>query len=135
MTENFNHKCDKKENGELLPLRILEENYGYLGMDNIEAKVKAWCHLQKIPPIETKKLLHDMYLFEKEKAVEKTVYGNRAYYKLTPWGHALLGAWYKKWYYFLIYKKHNLFSFIAIILSILSLFISVYSQKIEIICN
>ena len=110
----------------LLALRIIKENDGFCDWNTLQAKVKAQYHIKKISSIPSdKQITHSLYLFEKDDAVERVVDSTSLIsYRLTPWGYLLLDAWYKKWAYFLIYKKNNLISLVALIISIFALILS-----------
>ena len=107
---------------ESLLLKTIEENDGYCDWNTLQSKIKAHFFAYKVIPIPTnRQLVHLLSLLEGDIAVERIVELPVISYRLTSWGHAKLGPWYKRWGYFLIYKNNNLIAFIALIISILSL--------------
>lgn len=71
-------------------------------------------------------IAHAFYLLERDGSVEKIERGHdgQIWYKLTPWGHARLGTWYQKTWFFVFNKKdHNLIAIIALIISVVALFV------------
>lgn len=108
-----------------LLLQIIEQHDGCSDWNTLQSKTKAHFFAHKIQPIPNNtQLTHALYLFEKDGAVERVEQLPTIYYKLTPWGHALVGSWYKKWAHFLVYKNHNLIALIALILSIVAIVLS-----------
>ncbi len=117
-------KLDIKLMNKIL-LQNIEQNEGSINWNNLQSRTKAHFYTYRIFPIpNNKQLNHRLYLFEKEGIVEILKQPPEINYNLTPWGHAFIGPWYKKWGYFLLYKKHNLTAIIALILSIVSIFLS-----------
>jgi hypothetical protein len=110
----------------ILVLEIIEANNGSIDWNTIQSKVKAHYFKFHVQLPSDEKITHALYLRQKEDAVERFEQIPWNYYKLTPWGHALVGPKWKKWIYFLTYKNSNLVSLIALIISIISLIISKY---------
>lgn len=48
-----------------------------------------------------------------------------ARYRITKWGELRAAGGFKKFWYWLIYKKHNLISFISLILAIIAIIVSI----------
>lgn len=108
-----------------LILEIIKENEGHCDWRIIKPKVGAYYFSHQLPIPTDKNITHEAYLLEKDEAVEKiTDLPAGIFYKLTPWGHILLGPRYKEWGYYLLYKKHNLISIVALILSIIAIILS-----------
>ncbi len=105
-----------------LILETIKQNDGHCDWKIIRPKVTAHHFAYKISIPTDKQITHEAYLLEKDGAVERIVeMPIGIFYRLTPWGHALLGPWYKKSYYFLLYKENNLIALIALAISIISL--------------
>lgn len=108
-----------------LILQTIEQNDGHCDWKIIKSKVGAYHFSHHISIPTDKQITHEAYLLEKDDAVERIVEMPVSIsYRLTPWGHNLLGPWYKKWAYFLVYKNHNLIALIALILSIAAIVLS-----------
>ena len=117
------------ENTQLIKNLILEtiqKNEGYCDWRLIRSGVGLHYFSKRLLPIPTdKQITHIAYLLAKDDAVERHVeLPEGIFYRITPWGHALLGPWYKKWFYFLIYKNTNLIAVIALILSAVAILFS-----------
>lgn len=112
-----------------LLLESLRESEGISDWRQIEPKIKAYFFAhraklkQEIP--SSKEVTHVAYLLERDDAVERIVdMPMGIFYRLTPWGHALLDSWYKKWSYFLVHKNHNVIALVALGISIIAIILS-----------
>jgi hypothetical protein len=110
-----------------LILQTIEQNDGHCDWKIIKPKVGAYHFAHKISIPTDKQITHQAYLLEQAGAVERIVeMPVGIFYRITPWGHALLGPLHKRIGYFLLYKKNNLFALTALVVSIISLILSIF---------
>lgn len=109
-----------------LILEIIQKNEGHCDWRIIRSKVISYYHSRNLLPIPTdKQITHSAYLLERDDVVERLEeLPVGIFYRITPWGHAILSSWCKKWAYFLMYKNHNFFAISAFILSIIAIILS-----------
>ena len=62
-----------------------------------------------------------------DSSLRKTEFNNN--YRITEWGELRVEGGLKKLWYWLIYKNHNLISFIAVILSLVAIIVSLINIK------
>ncbi len=106
-----------------LILEAIKEHGGLCTFKAIELHIGRQClNLQVSVPTDSK-ISHQIFLLEREDALYRDV--NAPFeisFRLTPWGEALLSPIHKKFFYFVIYRKTNFVAFVALVVSITSLF-------------
>jgi hypothetical protein len=110
-----------------LILKTIEQNDGHCDWKIIKLKVGAYYFVHKISIPTDKQITHQAYLLEQAGAVERIVEMPIGIsYRITPWGHALLGPLHKRIGHFLLYKKNNFIALIALTISIISFLFSIF---------
>lgn len=106
-------------------LEIVIQNNGCVEWKDLKSKICSFYFSQKIKIPTDEKIVHNLDLLEENGKIIKIFSSPFYYYKVLTWGHYQVEPFYKKAFYFLMYRTHNLFSILAIIVSLISLYISI----------
>ncbi|MDD4804192.1 MAG: hypothetical protein PHN69_03380 [Candidatus Pacebacteria bacterium] len=114
---------DKKLQYKILNILIKKE--GKTFREVIIEEIKQDFFNSKIEVPNNKKIEHQIDLLIDEKAIESINSNPTFYYRLTPWGHKKVEGGISKIWFWLIYKNNNIYSFLAFIISVIALIISI----------
>ncbi len=75
------------------------------------------------------KIKQQIDLLIDDNALIKKYEGSPTYFRMTEWGELKAKGGIKKLWYWLIKKNHNLIAFVAVIISIIAIIISIYKNN------
>jgi hypothetical protein len=111
-------------------MKIIKDNGGILEWGIFNSKIKAFYfshrHISKYKMVpENREIVTQVSLLIDEGVLEKMGDLPHLFYRMKTWGYKTLEGGPSKWWFWLLYKNHNFFAFLAFAISLLSLLISI----------
>ncbi|MDO8591250.1 MAG: hypothetical protein Q7R65_04745 [bacterium] len=106
-------------------LHVIKVHNGAAGFPIIKNKVELnhWGH-DKIPENSSVFIQHQLHLLEKEEKISKEQRPAGMYYIMLPEGHRTFDPWFKRFVYFVLYDKTNVYALFALLVSFAALVVS-----------
>src|SRR3990167_8800960 len=111
-------------------LRVISANNGAVGLLVLINKVglNHWGR-GRIPEDSPLLITHQLTLLEKEEKIFKEDRPANAYYILLPAGYRVLNPWFKRAGYFILYDKTNIYTLLALLISLAALIVSLVKSS------